>query len=391
MNCSTPGLPVHHQLPEFTQLHVHWVGDAIQPSHPLSSPSPPAFNLSQQQGLFKWVSSSHQVARVLEFQLQHQSFQWTPRTDLLRMDWLDLLAVQGTLKSLLQHHSSEASVLWHSAFFIVQLSHPSFGDKLVQAGISAEEIRLEREGPWATRDRGLTAASTPLASGATQWLPPAAAAEAPRRQGAGPLFVSKWTQQWCAERCSPLGNGDVTDGWPMCWGLSQLAPQSSDTPKGWSPRSVISGFLTVRRTWALDSFSPGFEPFPSRPISQELSDSMGLGSPHGGEGRRPRSGRRNLLKATGRCPVRVTGRFFYSVPRAPPSCLISRLSFWKPTQLAWAEWPAVAAHLPRGSPPWDLELVSGPRAAALKDLPPTVGASSEQQSGRAGQKRRKNL
>jgi len=83
MNRRTPGLPVHHQLPEFTQTHVHWVGDAIQPSHPLSSPSPPAFNLSQHQGLFKWVSSSHQVAKVLEFQLQHQSFLWTPRTDLL--------------------------------------------------------------------------------------------------------------------------------------------------------------------------------------------------------------------------------------------------------------------------------------------------------------------
>ena len=74
---------VHHQLPEFTQTHVHQVGDAIQPSHPPSSPSPPAVNLSQHQGLFKWVSSSHQVAKVLEFQLQHQSFQWTPRTDLL--------------------------------------------------------------------------------------------------------------------------------------------------------------------------------------------------------------------------------------------------------------------------------------------------------------------
>ena len=83
MNRSTPGFPVHHQLPEFTQTHVHWVGDAIQPSHPLSSPSPPAFNLSQHQGLFKWVSSSHEVAKALEFQLQHQSFQWTLRTDLL--------------------------------------------------------------------------------------------------------------------------------------------------------------------------------------------------------------------------------------------------------------------------------------------------------------------
>ena len=78
-----PGFPVHHQLPELTQTHVHWVGDAIQPSHPLSSPSTPAFNLSQNQGLFQWVSSSHQVANVLEFQLQHQSFQWIFRTDFL--------------------------------------------------------------------------------------------------------------------------------------------------------------------------------------------------------------------------------------------------------------------------------------------------------------------
>ena len=83
MNCSTPALPVHHQLPEPTQTHVHWVGDAIQLSHPLSSPSPPALSLAQHQGLFKWVSSSHEVAKVMEFQLQHQSFQWTPRTDLL--------------------------------------------------------------------------------------------------------------------------------------------------------------------------------------------------------------------------------------------------------------------------------------------------------------------
>ena len=83
MNHSTPGLPVHHQLPEFTQTHAHQVSDAIQPSLPLSSPSPPAHNPSQHQGLFQWVNSSPEVAKVLEFQLQHQSFQWTPRTDLL--------------------------------------------------------------------------------------------------------------------------------------------------------------------------------------------------------------------------------------------------------------------------------------------------------------------
>ena len=83
MDCSTPDFPVHHQLPEPTQTHVSWVGDAIQPSHPLSSPSPPAFSLSQHQGLFQWVSSPHQVAKVLEFQLQHQSLQYIFRTDFL--------------------------------------------------------------------------------------------------------------------------------------------------------------------------------------------------------------------------------------------------------------------------------------------------------------------
>jgi len=105
MDCSTPGFPVHHQLPELTQTYVHWVSDAIQPSHPLSSPSPPTFNLSQHQSLLQWVRSLHQAAKLLEFQLQHQFF-------------------QGTRKRLLQHHSSKASIFWHPAFFIVQLSHP---------------------------------------------------------------------------------------------------------------------------------------------------------------------------------------------------------------------------------------------------------------------------
>ena len=83
MDCSTLGFPVHHQLLELTQTHVHGVRNAIQPSHPLSPPSPSAFDLSQHQGLFQWVSSLHQVAKVLEFQLQHQSFQWIFRTDFL--------------------------------------------------------------------------------------------------------------------------------------------------------------------------------------------------------------------------------------------------------------------------------------------------------------------
>ena len=124
MNRSTPGLPVHHQLPEFTQTHVHWFGDAIQPSHPPLSPSPPAPNPSQHQGLFQWINSLHEVAKVLEFQLQLQSFNEHSGLISFRMDWLDLLAVQGTHESLLQHHSSKVSVLLLSAFFTVQLLHP---------------------------------------------------------------------------------------------------------------------------------------------------------------------------------------------------------------------------------------------------------------------------
>ena len=124
MNCSTAGLPVHHKHVEFTQAHVHRVCDAIQPSYPLLSPSPPAPNPSQHQGLFQWVNSSHEVAKVFEFQSQHQSFQLTPRLVSFRMDWLGLLAVHGNLKSLLQHHSSKTSILWLLAFFTVQLSHP---------------------------------------------------------------------------------------------------------------------------------------------------------------------------------------------------------------------------------------------------------------------------
>ena len=122
MDCSMPGFPVHHQLLDLAQTHVHQVSDAIQPSHPLLSPSSPAFNLSQHQGLFQWVSSSHQVAKVLSFSISPSNEYSGPIS--FRMDWLDLLAVQGTLKSLLQHHSLKASILWRSAFFMVQLSHP---------------------------------------------------------------------------------------------------------------------------------------------------------------------------------------------------------------------------------------------------------------------------
>ena len=115
---SMRGFPVRHQLLEPTQTNVHWVGDAIHPSHPLLSPSPPAFNVSQHQGLFQWIGSSHHVAKLLEFHLQHQSFQFSGLIS-FRIDWFDLPAVQGSLKSLLQHYSSKASILWHSAFFIV--------------------------------------------------------------------------------------------------------------------------------------------------------------------------------------------------------------------------------------------------------------------------------
>ena len=111
-----------HHLSKFAQIHVHWVSDAIQPSYPLSSSSLD-LNLSQHHGLFQRVSSSHQVVTLLgELQLQHQFFNEYARLISLRTDWFDL-AVQGTLKSLLQHHSSKASILQHSAFFMVQLSY----------------------------------------------------------------------------------------------------------------------------------------------------------------------------------------------------------------------------------------------------------------------------
>ena len=121
ISCSIPDFSVHHQLWELMQTYVHRLSDAIQPSCPLPSPSPPAFNLSQHQGLFQWVSSLYQVAKVLGLQLQHPSFQWTFRVDLSGLR--DPGTVQGTLKSLLQHHNSKASILWHSAFFTVHLSH----------------------------------------------------------------------------------------------------------------------------------------------------------------------------------------------------------------------------------------------------------------------------
>ena len=124
VDCSMPGFPVHQQFPELTQTHFDQISDAIQPSHPLSSPSPPVFNLSQHQGLFLWISSSHQVAKVLELQHQHQSFQWIFRTDFFQ-NWLVWSPCsQGTLESLLQHHSSKSTILQFSALFLLQISYP---------------------------------------------------------------------------------------------------------------------------------------------------------------------------------------------------------------------------------------------------------------------------
>ena len=123
-NSSTPGLPVHHQLPEFTQIYAHWVSDAIQPFHPLSSPSPPAPNPSQHQGLSNESALRMRWPKYWSFSFSISPSNEHPGLISFRMDWLDLLVVQGTLKSLLQHHSSKASIFWCSAFFTVQLSHP---------------------------------------------------------------------------------------------------------------------------------------------------------------------------------------------------------------------------------------------------------------------------
>ena len=124
MDCSTPGFPFLCYLPEFAQTRVYWVDNAIQPSHPLLSPSPPAFNLSQHQGLFWWVRSSHQVAKVLGASAS-ASVPPINIQDWLPLEWTGWISLQSKgLSSLLQHHSSKASILWCSAFFMVHLSHP---------------------------------------------------------------------------------------------------------------------------------------------------------------------------------------------------------------------------------------------------------------------------
>ena len=124
MDCSTPGFPVLHYLPEFAQNQIHWVNDAIQLSHPLSPPSPPALNLSQHQGLFPWAGSSHRWPKYWSFSCSISPSNEYSELISFRIDWFDLLAVQGTLKSPLQLHNMKASVFQYSTFYMVQLSHP---------------------------------------------------------------------------------------------------------------------------------------------------------------------------------------------------------------------------------------------------------------------------
>ena len=124
MDRSTSGFAVHHQLLEFTQTHVHRVGDAIQPSHPLSSPRPPAFNLSQHQGLLNESVLHIKWPKFWSFSFSISPFNEYSGLISFRVDWLDILAVQGTLKSFFQHHSSKGSILQCSAFFMIEVSYP---------------------------------------------------------------------------------------------------------------------------------------------------------------------------------------------------------------------------------------------------------------------------
>ena len=188
MDCSMPGLPVHHRLPELAQTHIPWVGDAIQPSHSLSSPSP-AFKLSQHQGLFKWVHSSHQVAKVLEFQLSISPSDEYSGLISFRMDWLDLRAVQGTLKSLLhkiklkkkkksllQHHSSSSlsptpqkcKLLWTVHVLQLTAPGPEGADPtltLLSVSISTQSFWISKAAVYPCSFPALGAGPAPRASG----------------------------------------------------------------------------------------------------------------------------------------------------------------------------------------------------------------------------------
>ena len=147
MNCSTLGLPVHHQLLEFTQTHAHRVGDAIQPSHPLSSPSSPAPNPCQHQGLFQWVNSSHEVAKVLEFQLQQQSFQWTPGLNSFRMDIVIKPPLLGNKASLVAETVKNSPVVWETWVWSLGWEDP------LEEGMTAHSSVLVWRTPW-TEDPG---------------------------------------------------------------------------------------------------------------------------------------------------------------------------------------------------------------------------------------------
>ena len=172
VDCSMPGLSVHRQLPELTQTHVHWVDDAIQPSHPLSSPFPPAPIPSQHQGLLKWVSFSYQVPKDWSFSFSIRLFNEYSGLISFRMDWLDLLAVQGTLKSLL-HHSSKASTLQRSAFFTVQLSHPCMTTGKTIALTAAAKSLQSCPTLCDPRNGSLSGSSIPgiLQARTLEWLP----------------------------------------------------------------------------------------------------------------------------------------------------------------------------------------------------------------------------
>ena len=178
MNRSTPGLPVHRQLPEFTQTHVHCIGDAIQPSHLLSSPSPPAFNLSQHQGLFQWVSSSNQVAKVLEFQFQHQSFQWLFWFPLGWRGWISLQSKELSHGPLIVH---QTCIFYGCILDIVSMNWPR---QIILSELSISSCWKS----FKLTDRCLCWSSNTLATWCEE--------------------LTHWKTLWCWERLKARGEGD---------------------------------------------------------------------------------------------------------------------------------------------------------------------------------------
>ena len=225
MDCSTPFFPVHHQLPELTQTHVHRVSDAIQPSHPRSSPSPPAFNLSQHRGLFKWVSSSHQVAKVLELQLQHKSFQWIFK-DWFPLGWTGLISLQskGLSRVFSRTNSSKASILWCSAFFIVQLSYPHM--------TTGETIALTRR----------TFAGTVM-SLLLNMLSRSVTAFLPRSK----CLLISWLQSPSAVILEPKKIKSLT--------VSTVSPSICHGVMGWDAMTLVFWMLNFNQAFSLSSFT----------------------------------------------------------------------------------------------------------------------------------------